>query len=498
MRRHSLRLRLIAGGIVAILIALTVAGGELVLLFERHVARTMAEDLDIHLKQLLAGIDVDSAGRLMLTRQPTDPRFADPLSGLYWQISDDRGQLLRSRSLWDTTLALPRDGFSPGEVHLHDIIGPANAPVLVAERRIILTIGDRPIPVRMAVAANLEPVSRAAADFAKDLAIAMGVLGLVLAAATAIQVSLGLQPLDRLRRGVADIRAGRIHHLPAAVPAEVQPLVEEVNALLDAQEREIERSRGRAVDLAHGLKTPLAALAADARRLREHGQDAIARDIDSAVEAMSRHVDRELARARVRGTSRRKADLSTALAPLLRALIATLARTPAGMRVTFDPRIADDLVMPMDRTDLAEVLGNLLDNAARHAASRVRITTRPGPSGSSIVVEDDGQGIAPAARSRVVERGTQLDEHDDGSGLGLAIVQDVLEAYGWRLDLATSDQLGGLKVTVGPTEVCGHRAHIGPWQRLPANAPEQAGNPGEAVAVAQAQLGPCWWISRSR
>ena len=110
------------------------------------------------------------------------------------------------------------------------------------------------------------------------------------------------------------------------MPAEVQPLVEEVNALLDGQEREIERSRGRAVDLAHGLKTPLAALAADARRLREHGQDAIARDIDSAVEAMSRHVDRELARARVRGTSRRKADLSTTLAPLLRALTATLAQ----------------------------------------------------------------------------------------------------------------------------------------------------------------------------
>jgi signal transduction histidine kinase len=104
----------------------------------------------------------------------------------------------------------------------------------------------------------------------------------------------------------------------------------------------------------------------------------------------------------------------------------------------------------MDRTDLAEVHGNLLDNAARHAASRVRISAVTGPRGPAIVIEDDGQGIAPAARSRVVERGAGLDEREDGAGLGLAIVQDVLDAYGWRLDLAASDQLGGLRATIGP------------------------------------------------
>ena len=101
MNRHSLRLRLVAGGFVAILMALAIAGGVLVLVFERHVARTIAQDLDVHLKQLLAGIDVDPQGKLMLAQTPVDPRFADPLSGLYWQVSDDRGQLLRSRSMWD-------------------------------------------------------------------------------------------------------------------------------------------------------------------------------------------------------------------------------------------------------------------------------------------------------------------------------------------------------------------------------------------------------------
>ena len=450
MRPGSLRLRLVAAGIVAILVALTVAGGALILLFERHVARTMADDLNVHLKQLLAGLDVDADGRLVLAQPPSDPRFGEPLSGLYWQISDDRSQLLRSRSLWDTTLALPTDEPSPGEVHLHEIAGPADARVLVAERRVGLTAGGRRLLVRVAVAADLGRVSAAAAAFAKDLGVALGLLGFALAIATTIQVSLGLRPLDALRRGVADIRAGRDRHLPSAAPAEVHPIVEELNALLDERERDIERARGRAADLAHGLKTPLAALAADARRLREQGQETIARDIEGVGEAMSRHVDRELARARARGAVRHKAGLSTELAPLIRSLIATLARTPSGERVTFDSRIPDHASVPIDRTDLAEVLGNLLDNAARHAASRVYVDTSPGPSGLSIVIEDDGQGIASGARSQVVARGARLDQGGEGAGLGLAIVQDVLELYGWRLDLAVSDQLGGLKATIGP------------------------------------------------
>ncbi len=447
MRLGSLHLRLVAGGIVAILVALTIAGAGLILLFERHLTRTMADDLDVQLKQLLAGVDIDQQGNLVVTRAPADPRFADPLSGLYWQVADDRGQMLRSRSLWDTILRLPADELSPGEVHHHKALGPANAQVVIAERKVLLTVDDRRVPVRVAIATDLARVSTAASAFARDLAIALGLLGLALAIATSVQVSLGLRPLDALRRGVADIRSGRRHHLPAEVPAEVGPLVEEVNALLDAQEREIERSRSRAADLAHGLKTPLAALAADAARLRDRGEKALAENIEAVGGAMSRHVDRELARARLRGAVRHRDRPSTALAPLVHSLVATLSRTPFGMRVTFEQQIADDVQVPLDRTDLAEALGNLLENAARHAARCVRISV---DSAASIVIEDDGPGISPAEWPRVLERGTRLDERGEGAGLGLAIVQDVLNAYGWRLDLAKS-QLGGLKATIAPS-----------------------------------------------
>ncbi|MES1148438.1 MAG: sensor histidine kinase, partial [Bradyrhizobium guangdongense] len=336
MRWASLRLRLVAAGTVAILIALLVSGAGLALLFQRHLARSMSADLDIHLTQLFAGIDVGPDGRLVVARQPPDPRFEQPLSGLYWQVSDDHGQILRSRSLWDTALNLPLDQPGPSEVHQHETAGPAGAHLLVAERSVLMNVEGARVRVRAAVASDLSRAAAAAAAFTRELSVALGLLALVLAIATTIQVSLGLRPLAMLRRGVAEIRSGSRKHLPTTVPSEVAPLVEEVNALLDAQEKEIARSRSRAADLAHGFKTPLAALLADAARLRKHGEDSLAEDIETVVDNMSRHVDRELVLSRLRGGTRGVGVPSSELAPLLNSLIATLARTPDARDLGFE------------------------------------------------------------------------------------------------------------------------------------------------------------------
>ena len=446
MRRNSLRLRLVAGGAVAIAVALAISGAALTLLFERHVARTVAADLEVHLKQLLAGIDVDPNGQLALSQQPTDPRFSEPLSGLYWQIGDDQNQLLRSRSLWDTTLSLPLDDPPPGQVHQHELSGPAGSRVLLVERRVQLTIDNQSVPVRVAVAVDISRVSAAARAFAVDLALALVLLGVILGIATWVQVGLGLRPLDVLRRAIADIRSGSDNRLAAQVPDEVRPLVEEVNALLDAREQEIVRSRNRASDLAHGLKTPLAALAADSNRLRNRGEFEIANEIETAIETMRRHVDRELARARARGGHLIRPGVVTAVAPLVRSLVSTVMRTDVGHHINYEMMIADDVIVPLDRADLAEVLGNLLENAARHAKSQVRVIACGAPDRPVISVEDDGPGIAPELRSTALERGTRLDERGGSTGIGLAIVQDVLDAYGWTLDLAASE-FGGLKTS---------------------------------------------------
>jgi signal transduction histidine kinase len=443
--RNSLRLRLVAGGVAAIVLALALAGAGLTLLFERHVGRTVSMDLDVHLKKLLTDLVVEADGRISVTGGPADPRFVEPLSGLYWQISDDRGQTLRSRSLWDAALVLPKDEPAAGEVHRHVAVGPANGRVLIAERRIWLDVNGRETPLTVAVAIDAADVAAATTAFAADLAIALGVLGIVLAAATAIQVGLGLRPLDLLRRGVANIRAGREPRLAAGVPDEVRPLVDEVNALLAARAEEVERSRHRAADLAHGLKTPLAALAADAGRLRNEGRPDVADGIDDVIGTMRRHVDRELARARLRAI-RYSEPTTTTLAPLIRSLVATLGRTPDGVRTAFEVAIADQVTVPFERADLAEALGNLLENATRHARHRVRIVAAS--DGRQVTVEDDGPGIPDAMRSMVLARGGRFDERGS-AGLGLAIVQDVVEAYGWTLRLETSE-LGGLRATLQP------------------------------------------------
>ncbi|MGY3451192.1 sensor histidine kinase [Bradyrhizobium sp. USDA 4353] len=467
MRLGSLRLRLVAAGTIALLVALGVAGAGMVVLFKRHVARTLASDLDVHLRQLLNGLEVDADGRIMVARPPADPRFTVPLSGLYWQISDDHGQLLRSRSLWDTILPLPIDEPGPSDVHQHELTGPVGARVLVAERGIVMNPGSQ-IRVRAAVAYDLDGATSAVRAFAKDLSIALAVLAIILAIGTTVQVSLGLRPLAVLRRRVAEIRGGQRQHLPLEVPTEVAPLVEEVNALLDAQSREILRSRSRAADLAHGFKTPLAALTADAARLKELGQLELARNVEDVAEAMSRQVDRELALARLRGKARGGPEAATELAPLVDALLGTLARTPAAAHVSFDGEVPPGLRVAMDRTDLAEVLGNLLENAARHATSTVRIVASAKPL--LIAVEDDGPGIPDAQIGRVLERGGRLDEQGPGSGLGLAIVQDVLEAYGWRLQIGRSE-LGGARITIAPAIVS---VGGGPRPALPAASPARS------------------------
>ena len=320
--------------------------------------------------------------------------------------------------------------------------GPAGQRVLAVERVILLTAAREPVPVRVVVAADLARVSRATKAFSFDLTAALTVLGLVLAIATVVQVLMGLRPLAALRRGVMDIRSGRTRHLPAEAPAEVQPLVTELNSLIDEQEREIERSRGRAADLAHGLKTPLAALAGDVERLRHHGQSQIADDVQSVAEQMRRHVDRELTRARVKGARRYASGVRTELAPLVRSIIATIARTKEGEKLRFENAVPFDLSIPIERTDLADVLGNLIENASRFARQIVRVSA----AREEIWIEDDGPGIAVEDRSRVLARGGRLDERGGGAGLGLGIAQDVLDAYGWELSLGQSESLKGLLV----------------------------------------------------
>ncbi|TDX65559.1 signal transduction histidine kinase [Methylosinus sp. sav-2] len=438
MRTRSLRLRLFLFGAAAIAGALALAGFVLVLLFEHHVERTMDDDIETYVRQLVSDLAVDSDGRLRVITATPDPRFARFRSGFYWQVAGgDSRDVERSASLGEEALEISGRCESGERIAYHRLRGPWGNALLGGERCVALG-GAAASRLRVLVALDLSGVARARDAFAAELFAALLLIAIGLAFATWIQVGLGLAPLAGLGVAVSEIAKGRRRRLDSPAPPEVWPLIDEVNGLLDERDKEIERARNRAADLAHGLKTPLTALAADARLLREKGETEIARSLDRIGDAMHRHVARELARARSRGVAR--GGEPTPVAEVVDALARTLAS--AGTEARFEMRIAPKARIAVDRVDLMEILGNLMENAARHARERIRISF----GGGLFIVEDDGPGLPEGSEALIRRRGGRLDE-TGGAGLGLAIVQDVLDAYGADMRFSRS-ALGGLRVEV--------------------------------------------------
>ena len=252
----------------------------------------------------------------------------------------------------------------------------------------------------------------------------------------------GLAPLDDMRRSLAAVRAGTAQRIVGRFPAEVQPLVTDLNALLGHQERAVGRAVAKAGDLAHGLKTPLAILTQEAERAAADGRPELAAAIQEQIERMRRHIDYHLAHARA-AASGATPGARCAVAASADALARTLRRLHADRGVAIEVRIDPAHEVRCQRPDLDEMLGNLLDNACKWARTRVIVGSAPVAGGYTIVVEDDGPGIEPALRDVVVQRGVRADEAAPGSGLGLSIVRDLAELYGGSVAL-DSAATGGL------------------------------------------------------
>ncbi len=446
MKRRSLRLRLFVASALSIAAVLAISGFGLGALFERHVERRAAAELDTYTQQLAASIAIHASGAVTLSRSLADPRFEQPFSGLYWQVREMGGDLVvRSRSLWDHVLPLPPDALQPGVMHSHDMPGPQGATLMVREQLVIYTVPSGNRAMRIAVALDRQDIALVRDQFAGDMRPALMLLALVLMAAAWAQVSIGLRPLEAVRRGVTAIREHRRRRLEGGFPDEVMPLVAEVNELLEAQESAIERARTRAGDLAHGLRTPLTVLAGDARKLRERGQEEIANEVEELTRNMQLHIDRELARTRTAQQAAR-GKLSAELTPVVDRLIAALRRTPRGEALAWKLNIPDGLVVAAEAADLAEIAGNLIDNAMKWATASVQVSARQDGEVVMLAVRDDGKGVPDEMLAALGRRGARLDEQIPGTGLGLAIAREILEAYGGELDLA-NDPEGGLKAT---------------------------------------------------
>ena len=437
---RSLGTRLAAAAAVWIGLALVAGGVVLSGIFRDHVEEALVQRLVHDLDRLAATAEVTTSGAIDLPRPPSDPLYERPYSGRYWQLDLESAAPLRSRSLWDLTLALPPDRLANGELHRHEIAGPAGQRLLVAERSVALA--DSPHPVRMAVAADRHELDEAVAAFDRTLALSLGILWIALVVAAVLQVRYGLRPLRHLRGALRAMREGRTAGLEGDWPEEVAPLVTDLNAALAHDRAVVERARTHAGNLAHALKTPLSILANEAGDRADPLAEAVRRE----VTAMRRQIDHHLARAR--------AAAAATLPGVRTDAVATIAELVRAMeRLHHDRHLAVDASLPAaavfrgEREDFTEMAGNLLDNACKWARTRVRVDLSVLAAQLMLTVEDDGPGLEGGARERALARGVRLDESTPGSGFGLAVVRDLAELYGGSIVLADSG-FGGLKATL--------------------------------------------------
>ena len=255
-----------------------------------------------------------------------------------------------------------------------------------------------------------------------------------------------LAPFDRIRRRLSQVRDGTERQLSGAYPSEVQPLVDDLNALLEHRERAVARAVSKAGDLAHGLKTPLAVLAQEAERTEAAGHHDLAATMSQQVERMRRQIDYHLAHARAAASGATPGARCSIVASV-EGLSRTLLRIHESRGIAIDVHIAGDHCVRGQREDLDEMLGNLLDNACKWAKSRVAIDASSSGGAVVITVDDDGPGLEASMRSIVLQRGVRADEAAPGSGLGLAIVRDLAELYGGSISLGAAP-MGGLRATL--------------------------------------------------
>jgi signal transduction histidine kinase len=432
-------------GIAALWIMLLLVGGGVALdrVLNAAISRNFDDQLGYVLNAMIASAELDTDGEVRFTRPLGDQRFLEPASGLYYQVSGPDHEPFRSRSLWDRALTSP-DRHSDLDTHTYDSKQFDYEPLRVMERDLRLP-GSQTV-WRFEVAQARTGLDEQIAILRRTLVRSFALLGLGLIVMSALQATFGLWPLRKVRREIAAVRGGESSRVNARLPIEIAPMVEELNDLLAHNERQAEEARRHAGNLAHALKTPLTVIMNEATA----NSGDLCRTVIREATTMRRQVDHHLARARAVGR-RGAAQSVAAVWPSLDAVERAVSRLYSNVTIDLDGN--RDARVRVERQDLDEMLGNLIENAAKYGGGRVFATVcalKPGAKGApgsvDVLVEDDGVGIPEGQRQAIFERGARLDTGKPGTGLGLAIVRDVAEIYGGSVMLEESEDLGGLLV----------------------------------------------------
>jgi signal transduction histidine kinase len=432
------------------LLGLLVGGTALSGIFRSSVEGNFDARLKSELDEMIAAAEPNTQGEVSLRGRFADPRFERVYSGWYWEITregpkgPETNNAQISRSLYDHLVKVTDFRKSRELVWGHGE-GPDNQDLRFVAQRIEfpVTPGEPKAGMRsfsFLVAADQAELEKEVSDFNGTLFWSFAVLGLGLMGAIFVQVRIGLQPLNRVSVALSRIRDGKARRLDGEFPAEIAPLATELNSLIEHSAEVVGRARTHVSNLAHFLKTPLTVLASEADAHPGALADAVLRQVGT----MRRQVDHYLSRARAAGALDVLGN-RTPVRPVLEDLARVLSRIHTARGLAIDVDCPRDLAFRGERQDLEEMAGNLIDNACKWAHARVTVVARRGEGTRfELRVGDDGDGIDPAERIKVGERGERLDENVPGSGLGLAIVRDIAKLYGGTLTLADSP-LGGLE-----------------------------------------------------
>ena len=443
----SLTKRLLLGALLWVLCSLVAAGVLLNQLFQQHVEQQLNKELSVHLLQLITQLSIED-NQLHLSQPLSDPRFNQPLGGLYWQIQSTgpTSASLHSRSLWDESLQPPRAQM--GKDTWFRYIDPDLGELYVVGRSITLADTENDQPLQFWVAAQKELIAEPLQRFVWMLVLTLALLGSVLVAGVWWQLRLGLRPLRQLRRRLSAVHEGHSAYIDGQYPQEIQPLVSEFNRVLQSNAQVVERARTQAGNLAHAIKTPLAVLANAAKQNDESLADLVIEQVAGAQQ----QVDYHLSRARV-AAAVKTVGVRTPVVPAVQSLTKWLQRAYASKSV--DLKVSSDqvdLYFKGEAQDLHELLGNVLDNAFKWCSTQIQVTVRRveainSPSVLVIQVDDDGAGLSPEKYTQIFKRGMRADEIAPGSGLGLSIVDELVQLYGGDVS-ATRSPLGGLRVQI--------------------------------------------------
>lgn len=446
---RSLTFRVIAFSTAWAVLTLIVISTVITTLYRESSERGFDSVLSAHLFHLIGSVGVSESGFLTGTPDLGDLRFSEPGSGWYWTVEPVSGDLkgtLRSSSMTEMvpSPSVADAPFNSDFQRNYITEGIGDEQLEVFESEFVLDANNR--VARFRVMGNRTELEAEIDGFERRLFSYLALFGLGMIAINALAILIGLQPLRRVSAALAQVREGTAKRLTGSFPAEIEPLANETNALIDNNRRIVERARTQVGNLAHSLKTPLAVILNESRTM---GGDKGRLLADQAT-AMREQVEHYLQRARV-AAQRESVVYRTPVVAALTPMVRVIQKLKPDIRLDFVAP-GEDVLFGGERADLEEIVGNLLENASKWGRARARLTVAAPQAERQdkmlqLIIEDDGPGIPDDKAKEVLQRGTRLDETKPGTGLGLAIVADLVKEYGGTLALGRSD-LGGLKVTV--------------------------------------------------